>query len=57
LGPELNQPYVPLDQAREFTDAELGVEHLAYPAEIRKMFRWNTPGRRPAKILDTKVAS
>ncbi|TCO17644.1 hypothetical protein EV652_11797 [Kribbella steppae] len=34
-----------------------GVEHLAHPAEIRKMFRWNTPGRRPAKILDTKVAS
>ncbi|HET6988369.1 MAG TPA: hypothetical protein VFI00_17220 [Kribbella sp.] len=57
LWPELNQPYVSLDQAREFTDAELGVEHLAHPAEIREMFRWNTPARPPAKILDTKVAS
>ena len=42
MWPEMNQPYVPLDQAREFTDTELGVEHLAGPAEIRELFRWTT---------------
>lgn len=42
MWPELNQPYVPLDQARAFTDTELGVDHLVCPAEIRDMFRWNS---------------
>ena len=41
LWPELDQPYVPLATAREFTDTELGVDHVACPAEIREMFRWN----------------
>ena len=28
--------------AREFTDTELGVDHVADPAEIRELFRWTT---------------
>jgi hypothetical protein len=55
LWPELNQPYVPLDLAKAFTDAELGVEHLAGPAEIRDLFRWTDPATlvksRTAKVL------
>ncbi|GAA1536068.1 hypothetical protein [Kribbella lupini] len=55
LWPELNQPYVPLDLAKAFTDAELGVEHLAGPAEIRDLFRWTDPALlvkpRTAKVL------
>jgi hypothetical protein len=42
MWPELDQPYVPLPQAREFTDTELGVGNLAHPAEIREMFQWTT---------------
>ncbi len=42
LWPEMNQAYVPLDQAKAFTDLELGVDHVARPEEIREMFRWNT---------------
>ena len=32
----------PARLAREFTDTELGVEHVACPAEIREMFRWKS---------------
>ncbi|MEU8226329.1 hypothetical protein [Kribbella sp. NPDC048915] len=42
LWPEMDQPYVPADLAAEFTNTELGVDHLAGPAEIREMFRWNS---------------
>jgi hypothetical protein len=41
LWPELDQPFVPAAIAREFTDTELGAGHLAGPAEIRELFRWN----------------
>jgi hypothetical protein len=42
MWPEMDQPYVPLDLARQFTDTELGIENLVCPAEIREMFRWNS---------------
>jgi hypothetical protein len=41
MWPEMNEPFVPLDVAREFTDTELGTAHLACPEEIRELFRWN----------------
>ena len=42
LWPELDQPFVPPAIAREFTDTELGVDHVAGPAEIREIFKWTT---------------
>jgi hypothetical protein len=38
----MDQPFVPPAVARAFTDTELGVDHVAGPAEIREMFRWNS---------------
>ncbi|HYU86180.1 MAG TPA: hypothetical protein VEK80_15375 [Kribbellaceae bacterium] len=40
MWPEMDQPFVPMDIAKSFTDTELGTDYLASPEEIRELFRW-----------------
>jgi hypothetical protein len=40
MWPEMDQPFVPMDLAKAFTDTELGNDYLASPEEIRELFRW-----------------
>ncbi len=40
-GPNWTSRSCRLEVAKEFTDTELGVDHVVCPAEIRELFRWN----------------